>query len=108
MAWLENLHHPEYYIKTFLKWAFLSVIVGSTGGLLGAAFHHVLHFVTHIRAQNNWLIFLLPVGGLLTVAVYQLMGVRRNRGTNLHHFLSQSSLKEQFLQFHFQKYPQSL
>ena len=82
MAWLENLHHPEYYIKTFLKWAFLSVIVGSTGGLLGAAFHHVLHFVTHIRAQNNWLIFLLPVGGLLTVAVYQLMGVRRNRGTN--------------------------
>lgn len=82
MTWLEKLHHPEYYIKTFLKWAFLSVIVGTVGGLLGAAFHHALYFVTHVRAENDWLIFLLPVGGLLTVAIYQLFGVRRNRGTN--------------------------
>ena len=82
MVWLERLHHPEYYIKTFLKWTFLSVIVGIIGGLLGAAFHHALHFVTHVRAENNWLIFLLPVGGLLTVAVYRLLRMPKNRGTN--------------------------
>ena len=82
MSWLEKLHHPEYYVKTFLKWTILSVIVGITGGLLGAAFHHALHFVTHVRAENSWLIFLLPVGGLLTVAIYGALGVRRNRGTN--------------------------
>ena len=78
----EKLHHPEYYIKTFLKWAILSLIMGVVGGLLGAGFHHALHFVTHVRAENNWLIFLLPVGGLLTVALYGWLGVRRNRGTN--------------------------
>ena len=78
----EKLHHPEYYIKTFLKWAILSLIMGVVGGLLGAGFHHALHFVTHIRCENNWLIFLLPVGGLLTVALYGWLGVRRNRGTN--------------------------
>ena len=78
----EKLHHPEYYIKTFLKWAILSLIMGVVGGLLGAGFHHALHFVTHIRGENNWLIFLLPVGGLLTVALYGWLGVRRNRGTN--------------------------
>ena len=78
----EKLHHPEYYIKTFLKWAILSLIMGVVGGLLGAGFHHALHFVTHIRSENNWLIFLLPVGGLLTVALYGWLGVRRNRGTN--------------------------
>lgn len=33
MTWLDTLHHPEYYVKTFLKWAFLSVIVGMIGGL---------------------------------------------------------------------------
>ena len=82
MAWLEKIHHPEYYIKTFLKWLILSLIVGITGGLLGAGFHHALHFVTHMRAENNWLIFLLPLGGLLTVAIYRLLGIRRNRGTN--------------------------
>lgn len=82
MAWLEKIHHPEYYIKTFLKWLILSLIVGIAGGLLGAGFHHALHFVTHMRAENNWLIFLLPLGGLLTVAIYRLLGIRRNRGTN--------------------------
>ena len=82
MTFLEKLRHPEYYIKTFLKWVALSLIVGVLGGLLGAGFHHALHFVTHVRAENNWLIFLLPVGGLLTVALYGWLGVRRNRGTN--------------------------
>lgn len=82
MILFEKFHHPEYYINTFLKWTFLSLIVGVVGGLLGAGFHHVLHFVTHLRSENNWLIFLLPVGGILTVAIYGWLGVRRNRGTN--------------------------
>ena len=79
MAWLEKLHHPEYYVKTFLKWAFLSMIVGMIGGLLGAAFHHALHFVTHVRAENQWLIYLLPAGGLLSVAIYRVLGMTKNR-----------------------------
>ena len=33
MTWLDTLHHPEYYVKTFLKWALLSVIVGMIGDL---------------------------------------------------------------------------
>ena len=82
MTWLDTLHHPEYYVKTFLKWAFLSVIVGMIGGLLGAAFHHALHFVTHVRAENQWLIYLLPAGGLLSVTIYRVLGMTKNRGTN--------------------------
>ena len=82
MNLLERMHHPEYYVKTFIKWAILSVTVGIIGGLLGAAFHHALHFVTHVRQGNPWLIFLLPVGGLLTVAVYRVLGMTGNRGTN--------------------------
>ena len=82
MTWLDTLHHPEYYVKTFLKWAFLSVIVGMIGGLLGAAFHHALHLVTHVRAENQWLIYLLPAGGLLSVAIYRVLGMTKNRGTN--------------------------
>ena len=82
MDLLEKLHHPEYYVKTFFKWTFLSVIVGALGGLLGAGFHHALHFVTHVRETHNWLIYLLPVGGLLTIALYRLLGITKNRGTN--------------------------
>ena len=78
----KKLFYPEYYMKTLIKWAFLSITIGILGGLLGAAFHHALHFVTHIRQENTWLIWLLPLGGLLSVGVYKLFGISRNRGTN--------------------------
>ncbi len=82
MAWLDKLHHPEAYIKTFLEWAALGILMGALGGVLGAIFHHALHFVTHLRSENNWLIFLLPLAGLLTVAIYRLKPLQKNRGTN--------------------------
>ena len=82
MTWLDRLQHPEYYLKTFLKWAVLGLLIGGIGGLLGAGFHHALHFVTHLRGEYSWLIFLLPLGGLLSVGIYRLFGLRNNRGTN--------------------------
>jgi len=82
MAWLDKLHHPEDYVKSFIKWGFLGVIMGVLGGLLGAGFHHALHFVTHVRSEHTWLIFLLPVGGLMTVALYRLLKMQGNKGTN--------------------------
>ena len=82
MAWLNKLHHPEYYVKAFLKWLLLGLAIGAVGGLLGAGFHHALHFVTHLRGENTWLIFLLPLGGLLSVGIYRIFGLRNNRGTN--------------------------
>jgi len=82
VAWLDKLHHPEDYVKTFLKWGILGVLMGAIGGVLGAVFHHALHFVTHVRSEHMWLIFLLPLGGLLTVTVYRMFGMQGNRGTN--------------------------
>ena len=82
MEWLDKLHHPEHYVKTFFKWAFLGIFVGIIGGLLGAGFHHALHFVTHLRGEHQWLIFLLPLGGMLSVGIYRIFGLRNNRGTN--------------------------
>ena len=82
MAWLDQIRHPKRYLKAFLKWSFLGLLMGALGGLLGAGFHHALHGVTHLRSEHTWLIFLLPVGGLLSVAIYRLLGLRSNRGTN--------------------------
>ena len=82
MAWLDKIHHPARYVKTFFKWGLLGLLMGAIGGLLGAGFHHALHGVTHLRSENNWLIFLLPVGGLLSVGIYRLLRLRSNRGTN--------------------------
>lgn len=82
MAWLDKIHHPEKYLAWFCKWAVLGVLMGSIGGVLGAVFHHALHFVTHLRLEHNWLVYLLPIGGLLSVAWYRLLKLKKNRGTN--------------------------
>ena len=68
--------------NAIVKWVYLGVLMGIIGGLIGAFFHHSLHFVTHIRQHNGWLIWLLPLGGLLSVAVYRLLKLQKNRGTN--------------------------
>ena len=70
------------YIKTFLKWGIISIIVGLAGGAVGTAFHKSVDAVTDVRTQNGWLVFLLPLGGLLIVAMYKLCRVSTGIGTN--------------------------
>lgn len=82
MAWLDKIHHPERYVKTFFKWSLLGLLMGAIGGLLGAGFHHALHGVAHLRSEHSWLIYLLPLGGLVSVAIYRLFRLQSNRGTN--------------------------
>ena len=82
MKLFHQLQYPLRIIRAFIKWVLLSSVIGVVGGLLGAAFHHALHFVTEIRGENPWLIWLLPVGGLLTIGLYRLFRMTGNRGTN--------------------------
>ena len=79
---IETFHHPEKYGKTLLKWGSLGVLIGIVGGFLGAGFHHALSFVTQTRGQYPWVLYLLPLGGLLTLGIYRGLGLKNNRGTN--------------------------
>ena len=47
-------------------------IVGVLCGAVGAAFAGSISFVTALRAQYQWLVYLLPVGGIATVAITKL------------------------------------
>ncbi len=69
--------------QSFLRWAFIGVIVGIVVGLCGTAFAYVLKYATSLREQNPWILFLLPVLGLIIVFIYKLAGVHHPRGTNL-------------------------
>ena len=40
---------------------------------MGAAFSHSFTAVTNLRTAHSWLVFLLPLGGLLTVKIYKLL-----------------------------------
>ncbi len=82
MTILERIKYPGKFFKRLFKWGGLGLLTGVFGGLVGALFAHTLSFVTGLRNANPWLILLLPVGGLATVGIYRLFGMRNNRGTN--------------------------
>lgn len=66
------------YVKGFIKWTIIALIVGGLGGVLGSVFHECIDYVTHLRGGHPWLLYLLPLGGLVIVLIYRLF---RNRGS---------------------------
>ena len=70
------------YSETFLMWMICSGLMGLAGGAVGAVFYHMVSWANRVRAVHPELLWLLPVGGLAIVAVYQLCGMSTERGTN--------------------------
>ncbi len=69
------------YAVAFLCWLLLGVVTGSLCGLLGAGFSKCIAFGVGLRDENNWLLYLLPVAGLVSVLIYKLCRVSEV-GTN--------------------------
>lgn len=65
------------------RWVALAVVVGVLSGLLSAAFLESLDWATNTRNSNNWLVFTLPVAGLIVGGLYHYVGRGLERGTNL-------------------------
>lgn len=58
------------FASAFFKWIGISVLIGVAAGLIGSAFYLSVAKVTALRHANDWLIYLLPVGGLVIAAAY--------------------------------------
>lgn len=69
------------YITVLLYWCVLSVLLGAVCGIIGALFAKSLSAVTFARAQNQWFVWLLPIAGVISVAIYKLCRVT-GIGTN--------------------------
>jgi H+/Cl- antiporter ClcA len=64
----------------------LSAIITSLAiviGIMVAFFLWLLEVVTNLRWQNNWLIFLLPLAGVLIIFLYKKFGKNSDKGNNL-------------------------
>ena len=66
-----------------VRWVALAVVVGSISGVLSAAFIESLNWATDTRVDNSWLVWLLPVAGLLVGVSYHYLGRGLERGSNL-------------------------
>lgn len=65
------------------KWVVFAILTGAVVGLVSSAFYFVLSFVNIVREQNNWIIYLLPLAGLVVVSIYHVMKNDNDGGTNL-------------------------
>lgn len=70
-------------IVTFFKWIVLGVGTGIIVGLVGVSFYKVLAFCGRFREENPWLLYLLPVGGLVIAFLYRYWMKEKDKGTNL-------------------------
>lgn len=70
------------YITNFFKWILLASLTGAVGGLVGSAFHLSIEYVTEIRAEHQWVLWLLPVGGVVIAALYKICKMDKNGGTD--------------------------
>lgn len=69
--------------STFLKWIVLGGIVGVLSGTASAFFLKSLDYVTEVRLNHGWLLFLLPAGGALVSFLYMRYGKNSAKGNNL-------------------------
>lgn len=77
------LARVKSYLTFFIKWTVLAALCGSLCGGIGALFHHAVRLADGLFASYDWLLYLLPVAGLLIALIYHLAGVQRDRGANL-------------------------
>lgn len=69
--------------STFLKWIVLGGTIGVLSGTASAFFLKSLDYVTEVRLNHGWLLFLLPAGGALVSFLYMRYGKNSAKGNNL-------------------------
>ncbi len=65
----------------FLRVTAISLLIGVACGLVGTIFVKSISFVTELRENNGWILYLLPVFGLVLTFIYNLLKVK-GIGTN--------------------------
>lgn len=78
----KTVKYAAVYLFYCLKWLLAAIVTGAAGGVIGALFHLSVDKATEFRAVHSWLIYLLPVAGLLIVVIYKAFKLEEGIGTN--------------------------
>ncbi len=84
--WATEKHMTKHMLIKFVVCAYWIVLAVGMGLLVGGystLFAWVLGKATAYREQHSWLLYLLPVGGLVIVWLYRRAKMTVDRGTNL-------------------------
>ena len=70
-------------IHFFFRWTIISGIMGILCGLVGSAFGHGVHIAQVFFSEHDFMLYLMPVSGILIVVVHKVLKQVGNKGTNL-------------------------
>lgn len=71
------------YALNLVLWLFVGLLVGLAVGGVSTVFSFALTNATKLREENMWIIYLLPVAGLVIAGLYKITKSENDRGTNL-------------------------
>lgn len=77
-----NRFKLPWLLAYLLKWLVISLFVGALAGSASAIFLIALDHTTQLREMNQWLIWLLPLGGLVIGLTYYYLGSDVVKGNN--------------------------
>ena len=78
---IARLKHMGLYGKTLLKWVAVGALVGALGGAVGSLFHIGVDQGTRLREMHPWILWFLPLAGVVIELVYRLCHLQ-GKGTN--------------------------
>lgn len=85
-AW-EEIKEFFGHFRVYLKWLALALGIGAVMGVVGAGFYYALFYAGEVRQAHPWLIWLLPVAGLVIAALAYFFDTtpvtKENKGTNM-------------------------
>lgn len=70
-------------VHHLIRWTFLTIPLSFIVGSLVALFLWLLDKATELRWQQGWLLYLLPLAGILIYFVYKYLGKNAEAGNNL-------------------------
>lgn len=70
-------------LRCFLKWLVIGSAVGIIIGFVGTFFHFCSGFAETFRNSHTWILFFLPLAGVVIAYFYDLMHYSHDKGTNL-------------------------
>ncbi len=77
------LRRAKFYLLAFFNWTIRAVAIGAACGAAGAAFRYCVDRAGALFGQYEWLLYLLPIAGIVIVWLYHAAGILQDQGTNL-------------------------
>ncbi len=73
--WKKIMVHMGAYPAALVKWMTVGGLSGGGGGVIGSLFHIGVNYATQARGEHPWILYLLPVLGLLIAGLYRITKV---------------------------------